>query len=145
MNGKQSDFSTGIAMGWVTFSYSWRTAVIVAALLFLDIWFLEPKHATLALVLGIVVAVIGIWECVRRILRCRAKLHFVGDSLQVNGYLGSSFRLDALKKGDFLPVQNSSERLVDTGRLLIKDKGVYLRGVKNFRAMQDYISENFSE
>jgi hypothetical protein len=98
----------------------------------------------LAIVLAILGAVIFVFECVRRILRCRVHLEFIGTSLQVNDYCHSSFRLDGLSKQDFVLVQNPSERRVNTGRILICQKGIYLRGVGSFKELSAYIEQNFA-
>ncbi len=142
---KEPSFSTKTAMGWVSLSYIFRSILIIIAA-FVAAWFLVyPRSKAAAVILLAVASTVVIAECIRRILRCRAKLRFVGKNLSVNDYCKSSFRLDGLTYDDFLLVQNPSERWVDTGRLLIRKKGIYLRGVADFKALTAYIEENFEK
>jgi len=144
MNKTECTFQTRVCMKSVVFSYGWRMLLILAAALFVDFWLLYPKMPIVGIVVGAIAAAIVLFDGVRRMLRCRATLIFLGNNLQMQDYCGSSFRIDGMQKEDLLVVQNPAERHFDTGRLLIRRKGIYLRGVMNCRALRDYIENELT-
>lgn len=137
-------FNASVSMPCVVFSYVWRTLLMLIALTVLMIWVVSPYSTTAAILIGVLLGGVIIAECVRRILRCRASFLFEDHVLTVMGYCGSSFRLDRLTKEDFLLVQNPAERRADTGRMLIRRQGIYLRGIRSFAALKAYIDENYT-
>ncbi len=133
------DFTTKTSLKWVIFSYVWRMLAVLAALSVLCVWLLIPRAKTLGIVLWIVIGVIVLFDGTKRMLHSRAGLCFHGNSLTVLNYLKTSFRLDGLTSKEFILVQSPFERAFNVGRILIKKKAIYLRGVRDFKALRAYV------
>ena len=136
---KDTVLLTKTAMGFTVWDYLWRLLLALILGTGLLMWLLYPHSHVLTWVLLAAYVTLCISDSVRRILRNRCALRLDGSSLQLNGYCGASFRLDGLKRGDFMLVQNPMERRLDTGRLLIRKQGIYLRCVKHFGAVMAHV------
>ena len=136
---------TRTSMSLTVLDTVWQVLALLILGIGLLLWLLHPHAPVLSLVLSAVYGTLCVSDGIRRILRNRASLRLDGESIQLSGYCGASFRLDGLSRKDVVLVQDPMERHLNIGRLLIRKQGIYLRCVKNFSAVNAHISENLSQ